>query len=117
MNEKLETAIQTWRQKHNVRDDDPLMAFVEAIVIYLEHQPPIPEKTEADRVHIIELSSSTVERVENSTQQMLKEMNDLGKTLRAAEACERRRPKPSIAASLITGAVLLALGILLGRYL
>jgi hypothetical protein len=37
--EALEQAVATWRTKHHIREDDPMLAALDLVRVYLAHAP------------------------------------------------------------------------------
>jgi hypothetical protein len=45
--EALEDAVASWRTKHHVREDDPMMAALDLVRVYLAHAPrTLPDSAE-----------------------------------------------------------------------
>ena len=46
-NDALEQAVLAWRTKHQVREDDPILAVLDLVRVYLAHAP-LPARDEAE---------------------------------------------------------------------
>ena len=45
--EALDEAVASWRTTHRIREDDPMMAALDLVRVYLAHAPrPLPDSTE-----------------------------------------------------------------------
>ncbi|MDB6175524.1 MAG: hypothetical protein JWL59_4835 [Chthoniobacteraceae bacterium] len=116
MSEKvtLDEAIATWRAKHQINEDDPIMASLELVRIYLLHAPSGSPESGIERPSYQEFRD-TVELLNKCAETFAKQSLDLTFELRRVGSLNQQKNEPPIGLlMIITGLALLA-GILIGR--
>ena len=86
--EALEQAVVTWRTKHHIREDDPMLAALDLVRVYLAHAP-LPARDAAEVPPTYAEFRETVELLDRRANAFGKQSLDLIVELR--KVADRRR--------------------------
>ena len=112
--EALQQAVAEWRTKHQIREDDPMLAALDLVRVYLAHAPlPVREAPEVPPSYAE--FRETVELLDRRGNAFAKQSLDLIIELRSVAGHGTTRPQLSIKPLLLIAALALAAGFLLGR--
>ena len=112
--EALQQAVTEWRTKHQVREDDPMLAVLDLVRLYLAHAPlSVREAPEVPPSY--GEFRETVELLDRRGNAFAKQSLDLIIELRRVAGPGTPRPQLSIKPLLLIAALALAAGFLLGR--
>jgi hypothetical protein len=112
--EALEQAVNGWRTKHSIREDDPMLAALDLVRVYLAHAP-LPTRDAAEVPPTYAEFRETVELLDRRANAFGKQSLDLIVELR--KVAERRSGKRELSLTvllLIAGLAAVA-GYYLGR--
>lgn len=106
--EVLEQAVSTWRMKHQIREDDPMLAALDLVRVYLAHAP-LPARETADVPQTYAEFRETVELLDRRANAFGKQSLDLIVELRkVAERGAGKRELSLTALLLIVGLAVVA---------
>lgn len=112
--EALEQAVAEWRMKHHIREDDPMLAALDLVRVYLAHAP-VPAAESAEVPPTYAEFRETVELLDRRANAFGKQSLDLIIELRkVAERGVAKRELPLAALVLIAGLAAIA-GFYLGQ--
>ena len=112
--EALQKAVAEWRTKHQIREDDPMLAALDLVRVYLAHAPlPVREAPEVPPSYAE--FRETVELLDRRANAFGKQSLDLIIELRRVAGHGTTGPQLSIKLLLLIAALALAAGFLLGR--
>ena len=112
--EALQKALTEWRTKHQVREDDPMLAALDLVRVYLAHAPlPLREAPEVPPSYAE--FRETVELLDRRGNAFAKQSFDLIIELRRAAGHGAAKRQLSIKPLLLIAALAIAAGFLLGR--
>ena len=112
--EALQQAVAEWRTKHQIREDDPMLAALDLVRVYLAHAPlPVREAPEVPPSYAE--FRETVELLDRRGNAFAKQSLDLIIELRRAAGHGTARQQLSIKPLLLIAALALAAGFVLGR--
>ena len=110
----LEDAVASWRKKHNVREDDPMMAALDLVRVYLAHAPrPLPDSSEVPPTY--GEFRETVELLDRRADSFAKQSLDLIIELRRVADRGSNKRELSFTALVLLVIVAAAAGYLLAR--
>ena len=113
--EALQQAVAEWRTKHQVREDDPMLAALDLVRVYLAHAPlPVREAPEVPPSYAE--FRETVELLDRRGNAFAKQSLDLIIELRRVAGHGAAKWQLSIKPLLLIAALALAVGFLLGRF-
>ena len=106
--EALEQAVISWRTKYQIREDDPMLAALDLVRVYLAHAP-LPPRDEAEVPPTYAEFRETVELLDRRANAFGKQSLDLIIELRkVADSSAGRRELSIVALLLITGLAVVA---------
>ena len=112
--EALEQAVSTWRIKHQIREDDPMLAALDLVRVYLAHAP-LPAREAAEVPPTYAEFREAVELLDRRANSFAKQSLDLIVELRkVADRGTDKRELP-IAALLLIAGLAAAAGFYLAR--
>ena len=112
--EALQQAVAEWRTKHQIREDDPMLAALDLVRVYLAHAPlPVREAPELPPSYAE--FRETVELLDRRGNAFAKQSLDLIIELRRVAGHGTTRPQLSIKPLLLIAALAFAAGFLLAR--
>jgi hypothetical protein len=111
----LEQAVLAWRTKHQVREDDPILAVLDLVRVYLAHAPPLPARDEAELPPSYAEFRETVEILDRRANSFATQSLDLIIELRRAVDRGAVKREPKTAALLLVATLAACVGFLLGR--
>jgi hypothetical protein len=114
-NDALEQAVLAWRTKHQVREDDPILAVLDLVRVYLAHAPPLPARDEAELPPSYAEFRETVEMLDRRANSFATQSLDLIIELRRAVDRGAVKREPKTAALLLVATLAACVGFLLGR--
>lgn len=110
----LQQAVTEWRTKHQVREDDPMLAALDLVRVYLAHAPlPVREAPEVPPSYAE--FRETVELLDRRGNAFAKQSLDLIIELRRVAGHGAAKQQLSIKPLLLIAALALAAGFLLAR--
>ena len=110
--EALQQAVAEWRTKHQIREDDPMLAALDLVRVYLAHAPlPVREAPEVPPSYAE--FRETVELLDRRGNAFAKQSLDLIIELRCVAGHGTTRPQLSIKPLLLIAALAFAAGLLL----
>ena len=112
--EALQRAVAEWRTKHQIREDDPMLAALDLVRVYLAHAP-LPVRDAAEVPPSYAEFRETVELLDRRGNAFAKQSLDLIIELRRAAGHGTARQQLSIKPLLLIAALALAAGFVLGR--
>ena len=112
--EALEQAVATWRTKHHIREDDPMLAALDLVRVYLAHAP-LPARDAAEVPPTYVEFRETVELLDRRANAFGKQSLDLIVELRKLADRRARRCELSLSALLLIVALAVVAGFYLGR--
>jgi hypothetical protein len=110
----LEEAVAAWQTKHHVREDDPMMAALDLVRVYLAHAPR-PSLDSAEVPPTYAEFRETVELLDRRADSFAKQSLDLIIELRRVADHGSRKRELSLAALVLLVTVAVAAGYLLAR--
>jgi hypothetical protein len=112
--EALEDAVASWRTKHHIREDDPMMAALDLVRVYLAHAPrPLPDSAEVPASYAE--FRETVELLDRRADSFAKQSLDLIIELRRVADRGSTKRELSFTALVLLVMVATAAGYLLAR--
>ncbi len=112
--EALEQAVKEWRTKHSIREDDPMLAALDLVRVYLTHAP-LPAREAAEVPPTYAEFRETVELLDRRANAFGKQSLDLIVELRkVAERGTRQRELP-VAGLLLVASLAATAGFYLGQ--
>ena len=112
--EALQQAVAEWRTKHQIREDDPMLAALDLVRVYLAHAP-LPVREAPDVPPSYGEFRETVELLNRRGNAFAKQSLDLIIELRRVAGHPTNRPQLSNKPLLLIAALALAAGVLLAR--
>jgi len=112
--EALEQAVVTWRTKHQIREDDPMLAALDLVRVYLAHAP-LPPRDAAEVPPSYAEFRETVELLDRRANAFGKQSLDLIVELRKVAEHGTAKRELSIAALLLIAGLAVVAGFYLGR--
>jgi hypothetical protein len=110
----LEEAVTSWRTKHQIREDDPLLAALDLVRVYLSHAP-LPVRDTAEVPPTYAEFRETVELLDRRADCFAKQSLDLIIELRRVAERGSTKRELSITALLLLATIATVLGYLLAR--
>lgn len=111
--DKIANAVLQWKQKHSVREDDPMLASLELLEIFFQNV----------KIQVPDTGTATIYEVRAAIQQLERLAKDFSKETRELVVEIRTVPKlkkdlagGQTSALILTAVACLGAGILLGRY-
>ncbi len=112
--EALEQAVVTWRTKHQIREDDPMLAALDLVRVYLAHAP-LPARDAAEVPPTYAEFRETVELLDRRANDFGKQSLDLIVELRRVAERGAGRRELSLAALMLIASLAIVAGFYLGR--
>jgi hypothetical protein len=112
--EALEQAVATWRTKHHIREDDPMLAALDLVRVYLAHAP-LPARDAAEVPPTYAEFRETVELLDRRANAFGKQSLDLIVELRKVVDRRARKRELSLTALLLIAGLAVVAGFYLGR--
>ncbi len=112
--EALQQAVAEWRTKHQIREDDPMVAALDLVRVYLAHAP-LPVREAPDVPPSYAEFRETVELLDRRGNAFAKQSLDLIIELRRTAEHGTAQRQLSIKPLLLIAALALAAGFLLDR--
>jgi len=112
--EALEHAVVAWRTKHHIREDDPLLAALDLVRVYLAHAP-LPARDAGEVPPTYAEFRETVDLLERRANAFGKQSLDLIVELRKVADRRAGKRELSLTALLLIGALAVVAGFYLGR--
>jgi hypothetical protein len=113
-NDALEQAVLAWRTKHQVREDDPILAVLDLVRVYLAHAP-LPARDEPELPPTYAEFRETVELLDRRANAFGKQSLDLIVELRKVADRRAGKRELSLTALLLIVALAVVAGFYLGR--
>jgi hypothetical protein len=112
--EALEQAVATWRTKHHIREDDPMLAALDLVRVYLAHAPrPARDAAEVPPTYVE--FRETVELLDRRANAFGKQSLDLIVELRKVADRRAEKRELSLTALLLIVTLAVVAGFYLGR--
>jgi len=112
--EALEQAVVTWRTKHQIREDDPMLAALDLVRVYLAHAP-LPSRDAAEVPPTYAEFRETVELLDRRANAFGKQSLDLIVELRKVAERGAGKRELHLAALLLIAGLAIVAGFYLGR--
>lgn len=109
----LAGAIADWQRKHRIADDDPMIAALELVRVYLQHARP----TDDIQIPSFEDFRGTVELLDRRSKSFINQASDLVAELRRFGQNVERLNRVRIATLVILIACAMVAGVLVGLWL
>ena len=111
--EALEQAVVTWRTKHHIRENDPMLAALDLVRVYLAHAP-LPARDAAEVPPTYAEFRETVELLDRRANAFGQSLDLIVELRKVADRRARKRELSLTALLLIAGLAVVA-GFYLGR--
>lgn len=112
----LQRAIGDWQRKHRIADDDPMIAVLELVRLYLQHAR-LTEHAEDAPVPSFEDFRGTMELLDRRSKSFINQAADLVAELRRFGQNVERLNRVRVATLVMLIGLAAAVGVLLGRSL
>lgn len=110
----LQRAIGEWQRKHHIADDDPMIATLDLVRVYLEHSHDLAQRDDAP-IPSFEDFRSTIELLDRRSKSVISQASDLVAEMRRFGQNVERLNRPHFALLLLLIGCASLVGFLIAR--